>query len=183
MREKRRCPAARKGANRATGLDFLGRFSNPQNSQLNRSAQDISSVAPPNDDVGPIAWVHIFVSRLGRVGYWIASCPICGHEHVHGGYSDPFDPRKRQGFPKYQVNLRGPRSLGWRVPHCHAWDAPAYYYHEYELMLAAGPARFAPGAARSRAAKMAMAYLRSIGVETSNDTIPSSWRGAQWRWL
>jgi hypothetical protein len=35
-------PAAREGANQAAGSEFLGRFSNPQNSQLSRSGQEIN---------------------------------------------------------------------------------------------------------------------------------------------
>jgi hypothetical protein len=50
-----------------------------------------------------IAWTDIFVSRLGRVGYWIRQCPACGFEHAHGGFP-LFDPRLE---------------LGWRSSHCH----------------------------------------------------------------
>src|SRR6516162_6238907 len=42
-------PAAREGADRAEGSEFLGRSSNPQNSQLNRSGQDMSGVALLHD--------------------------------------------------------------------------------------------------------------------------------------
>jgi hypothetical protein len=133
---------------------------------------------------GPMAWAHIFVSRLGKVGYWLPACPFCGCEHVHGGY-EPFDPRKRQGFAKFQTNLRGEQSLGWRGPHCHEGpqhDISADDGREYELMLAAGPARFAPGAARSRLANRTMRFLRSLGIETSHETIPSAWPLPWWRW-
>jgi hypothetical protein len=41
MPQKPPRPAAREGADRAMGSEFLGRFSNPQNSQLRRSGQDI----------------------------------------------------------------------------------------------------------------------------------------------
>jgi hypothetical protein len=182
MREKPPRPHGSVTSQRAAGSEFLGRSSNPQNSQPSRSGQDILSVAAP-DSLGPIAWTHIFVSRLGRVGYWIACCPICGYEHTHGGYA-PFDPREKQGYAKVQVNLRGPQSLGWRVPHCHQapWEAVGHGGHEYELMLAAGPARFAPGANRARAARRTLAYLRSLGIETSDATIPSTRPLSWWRW-
>jgi hypothetical protein len=182
MRKKAMRPAAPGRAHRAAGSEFLGRSSYPQNSQEGRLGQGTSSAALLNT-CGPIAEAHIFVSRLGRIGYWIARCPMCGYEHVHGGYA-PFDPRERQGFPKFQVNLRGPHSLGWRAPHCH--HAPRSDTHEdedeYELMLAAGPARFAPGAEHSRRAKRTMDYLRSIGVPVSNDLLPSSNKPSWWRW-
>jgi hypothetical protein len=128
-------------------------------------------------DEEAIAWAHIFVSRLGKVGYWLPACPFCGCEHVHGGYK-PFDPRKRQGFAKFQTNLRGEQSLGWRGPHCHEGPQQG----EYELILAAGPARFAPGAKRSRAARSTMAYLRSIGVDVSDKILPSAKEHSWWRW-
>jgi hypothetical protein len=132
-----------------------------------------------------IAWAHVFVSRLGHVGYWIPQCPLCGNEHVHGGYL-PFDPRTRQGFARFQINLSRADSLGWRAPDCH--QAPQRSGREddgreYELVLATEPARFAPGAARSRCAIGAMAYLRSIGIKTSRQTIPSALSLSRWRWL
>ena len=122
----------------------------------------------------PIAWVHIFVSRLGRIGYWLPACPFCGFEHTHGAY-EPFDPRTAVG-----IN-------GRRASHCHQaplsldWDSTRE--GTYRLMLAAGVARFAPGAIRSRRAKHAMRFLQSLGIETSNETIPSAWPLSRWRWL
>jgi hypothetical protein len=118
---------------------------------------------------GSIAWADIFVSRLGRIGYWIRQCPACGFEHAHGGFP-LFDPRLE---------------VGWRGDHCHQAPREAWGLVEprpYELQLAAEPARFAPGAEHSRRAKRTMGYLRSIGVETSSQTIPSSWSPSWWRW-
>jgi hypothetical protein len=53
---------------------------------------------------------------------------------------------------------------------------------EYYLKLGPWPARLAPGAERSRAAKNACKYLRSIGVETSDEVIPSALPHSWWRW-
>jgi hypothetical protein len=133
---------------------------------------------------GPIALAHIFVSRLGRIGYWLPACSFCGHEHIHGPYP-PFDPRERRGYSKHQTNLTGPNSLGWRGSHC--CQSPHNFWcsireGEYELVLAPGPARFAPGAAGSRRAKDAMQFLQSLGIETSNETIPSELPPSWWRW-
>jgi hypothetical protein len=183
MMRKTRSPAAPGRAHRAAGSEFLGRLSNPQNIQDDHPGQGISSAALLNTR-GSRVEAHIFVSRLGRIGYWIACCPMCGYEHVHGGYA-PFDPRQRQGFAKFQVNLKGPQSLGWRAPHCHQAprsDTHEGDGHEYELMLAAGPARIAPGAENSRRAKRTMDYLRSIGVRVSNDILPSANKLSWWRW-
>jgi hypothetical protein len=156
MREKTPCPAAR-GAHRATGSEFLGRPSNPPD--INK--QDYEQA--------PIAWAHIFVTRFGEVGYWIPVCPFCGFEHAHGGYA-AFDPRNAQGL---------------RISHC--FQAPRKFWGSfsegtYDLRLARGPARFAPGAAQSPRAQRTMNYLRSIGIETSNETIASTSRELRWRW-
>jgi hypothetical protein len=61
---------------RATGLEFLDRLSIPQNSQVDRSGQDTSSVAASDR---PGAQAHAFVSRLGRVGYWRSRRPCKRH--------------------------------------------------------------------------------------------------------
>jgi hypothetical protein len=170
MSQKTRARWAHGGANRATGSEFLGRASNPQNSQVDRSAQDNSSVAIP-DESGRIAWAHIFVSRCGHVGLWIPRCPHCGYEHVHGGY------------PPYDIRRTFQAVGGWRAPHCH--QAPIYIEGsdwDYQLRPATELARFTPGAERSRAARNTMDYLRSIGIETSNETIPSTWPISWWRW-
>ena len=105
---------------------------------------------------GPIAWTDAVVSRRGaHGGPGFAECPACGFEHAHGGFP-LFDPRIE---------------LGWRGDHC--LQAPRELWTSiepkpYQLRLAPGPARFAPGAERSRRAKRAMDFLRSIGIETSD---------------
>jgi hypothetical protein len=164
-----------RGASRAAGFseELFRRTSKPKNSTSQNHRQR------------PIAWVSVFVSWLGNVGYWIRQCPLCGHEHVHGGYV-PFDPRTRQGFARFQFNLSHAESLGWRAPHCHQPPRCGTREddgREYELMLTAEPARFGPGAQYSRRAKRTMDYLRSIGVNTSSKTIPSAWPPSRWRWL
>jgi hypothetical protein len=50
------------------------------------------------------------------------------------------------------------------------------------LKLGPCPARLAPGAERSRPAKNACKYLRSIGVETSDEVILSALPRSWWRW-
>lgn len=117
----------------------------------------------------PIAWADIFVSRLGRIGYWIRQCPACGFEHAHGGFP-LFDPRLE---------------LGWRGDHCHQAPRKEWASIEprpYQLALAPGPARLAPSAERSRRAKRTMDFLRSIGIETSDESIPSAWPRSWWMW-
>ena len=167
-------PAALAGANRAAGqLEVLfRRASKPQDSNFQNPQQRL------------VAWTHVFVSRHGWIGYWIQQCPICGHEHIHGPYQR-FDPRQRSGFAKFQINLSSPRSLGWRGPHCDLAltdPCPENYGHEYELILARSPARFAPGTEHSFCAKSAMKWLRSIGMKTSNEVIPSERPYSWWRW-
>ena len=144
-------PEALTGANRAADLDeLLAATSDPKTSQSLSAPQ----VLP--------ARVHVFVSRTGRVGYWIPRCPFCGHEHIHGSY-EPFDPRSAEG-------------LGWRCSHCDQGGGT------YELVLAPEPARFAPGAKHSFHAKHTMKWLRSIGMKTSDEVIPSERPCSWWRW-
>jgi hypothetical protein len=50
-------------------------------------------------------------------------------------------------------------------------------------VLAAEPARYAPGAKRLPLARQAMCDLRSIGFPTSNETISSTWPSSRWRWV
>jgi hypothetical protein len=165
MNPEKRRPAAHAGANRATGFleELFGGASKSQHSN-------------PQSHQQRIAYVRVFVARSGRIGYHIAECPDCGDEHIHGPYPF-FDPRKRQGFAEFQTDLSCAESLGWRVPHCHSPRS------EYELVLAADPARYAPGAQRSRLAKQAMSNLRSIGFPTSNETLSSRWPRSKWRWI
>jgi hypothetical protein len=115
---------------------------------------------------GPTAWASIFVSRRGNIGYLIHECPYCGYEHIHGGHRPPVDLHRVEG---------------WRAPHCGCWFTPSPD-DEYYLKLRRGPARLAPGAERSRAANDTCAYLRSIGVETSDEVIPSARASSWWRW-
>ena len=166
-----------RGASRAAGFseELFRRTSKPKNSTSQNHGQR------------PIAWVSVFVSWLGNVGYWIrCHRPLCGSEHVHGGYL-PFDPRTRQGFARFSNQYcRRVESLGWRAPHCHQARQRGTREddgREYELVLTAESARFAPGAAHSRRAIGTMAYLRSIGIKTSSQTIPSAWPHSRWRWL
>jgi hypothetical protein len=174
MRPKMPRPAAHAGANRAAGYseELFGGASNSEHSK-------------PQGHRQLIARVRVFVTRYGRIGYHIAECPICGDEHIHG--TDPFfDPRERQGFAKFQTNLSCAESLGWRAPHC---SQSARYpiinddWNEYELVLAAEPARYAPGAKRSPLARQAMCDLRALGFPTSNETISSMWPASRWRWV
>jgi hypothetical protein len=139
-------------------MEEFGDASNPTNIKTKEQRQEA------------IAWAHVFVTRFGDVGYWIPICPLCEFEHTHGGFA-PFDPRLE---------------LSWLLSHCHQAPRKQWGLIEpgvYLLRLAPGPARFAPGAAHSRQAKATMDYLRSIGIETSNQTIPSTWPPSRWRWL
>jgi hypothetical protein len=150
---------------RATGLEeFSQTASGPTNKATTEPEQDDHSV--------PIAWSHIFVSRVGNVGLWIPRCPFCGFEHVHGGYR-PYD--IRQAFEKCD---------GRRAPHCH--QAPLYAAWgtgcSYQLKHIGGCVRFAPGARRSRAARETTNYLKAIGLETTDETICSNRPIAWWRW-
>ena len=112
----------------------------------------------------PIAWAHIFVTRFGGVGFWIEVCPFCGFEHAHSGYT-PFDLLNAQG---------------WRYSHCTYWGSISDGV--YDLRLIPSPARFAPGAVRSPKAQRTMDCLRSIGIETSSETIPCTSRELQRKW-
>jgi hypothetical protein len=137
--------------------------------ELLRGASNSPDINNQGYEQVPIAWAHIFITRFGHVGYWIPVCPFCWFEHAHGGDA-PFDPRQKEG---------------WRCSHC--FQAPRKYWElategTYYLKLVPGPARFAPGAARSRRAQLTMNYLRSIGIETSNETISSSSHELRWRW-
>ena len=166
MELKRRRPVRSARSNRATGSseELFGGAFRQEHSNARRHEQWI-------------ARVHVFVSRSGRIGYHITECPICWDEHIHGPYPI-FDPRERQGFAKFQNNLSCAESLGWRAPHC---------FHdcrsEYELVLVAEPARYAPGAQHSPLAGRTMKYLLSIGFPNSNETISSTWPPSRWRWL
>jgi hypothetical protein len=135
------------------------------------STSSVSTASEQEQDAAaaPIAWADIFVSRLGRIGYWIRQCPACGFEHAHGGFP-PFDPRLE---------------LGWRAPHCHQVPRNEWASIEpapYQLRLAPNPARYAPGAKQSRRAKRIMDYLCSIGIQTSDESIPSAWPRSWWMW-
>ena len=119
------------------------------------------------------AWVRIFVTREGRVGYWIRECPNCGYEHTHGSYP-PFDPREFANGPK-----------GRRAPHCKFHPrSPSFPggRDTYELRLVDEPAYLAPGAERSRLAKDTMQYPSNLGIEVSDKTIPSEMPTRSWRW-
>jgi hypothetical protein len=116
------------------------------------------------------------VGRRGDVGFWIEACPLCGgYEHTHTGCSGhaPFDPREA-------IKARG----GSRMPHCdsQAPNATVQELCEYQLRLAGTPARYAPGAERSRSATSTMKYLRSLGIATSDEMIPSTRPMSWWRW-
>jgi hypothetical protein len=157
MSQKTPRPAPLNGVDRAGNRKSLTGTSDPTDNNTEGHRQ------------GPIAWACTFVSRRGNVGYWIRECPFCGSEHTHGGSPPP-------------VALH--RADGWRAPHC-AFQAPRPTPQpngEYYLKLGPWPARLAPCAERSRTAKNACRYLRSIGVETSDEVIPSALPRSWWRW-
>jgi hypothetical protein len=160
-------PAARAGADRAGRWNSFGETSNSQNNPLLWLGQAVSS--------GPVVPVHLYVSRRGNVGFWIEACPLCGgYEHTHTGCPGfvPFDPR--DGVKKHD---------GWRMPHCGSQSPDGTdSLVEYRFRLAGTAARFTPGAERSRRARKAMNYLRSIGIATSDETIPSARPLRWWRW-
>jgi hypothetical protein len=171
-------PAAGRGAHRPAGFseELFGGASKPEHINPQRHQQRI-------------AYVRVFVARSGWIGDQIPECPICGDEHIHGPYRF-FDPRERQGFAKFQINLSCAESLGWRSPHCS--QSPRWPFidddviddgSEYELVLTVDPARCAPGAKSSLLAKQAMDSLRSIGFPTSNETLSSTWPSSKWKWL
>ena len=150
-------PASPKGGNRAGNRKSLTGASDPTDTNTEGRRQ------------GPIARACIFVSRRGNVEYWISECPYCGYEHIHGGSPPPVDLH---------------RADGWRAPHCGS-RTPRITPHpdgEYDLKLGPCPARLAPGAERSRAANNTCRYLRSIGIETSDEVIPSAHPRSWWRW-
>jgi hypothetical protein len=164
MPQKTPCPPGSLRSQRATGLEeFLQSASVPTSKAITESKQADPSV--------PIAWAHMFVSRVGHVGVWIPCCPFCGFEHVHGGY------------PPYDIREAFKACDGRRVPHCHQApvdvDSPA---RDYRLKHIGGPVRLAPGARSSRAARATMSYLNKIGLETCNETICSNRPAAWWRW-
>jgi|ERR1700733_1725342 len=164
MRQKTRRPAARDGANRAAGSENFSK------SISNLETNTPSS--PKQENISPLAIeAHIFVSRCGHVGLWIPCCPFCGYEHTHGGY------------PVHDIRIAFTAQEGWRVPHCGQASPDAYSAAgEYQLKPALTPARSAPGAEHSRAAKRTMEYLHSLGIKTSNEMLPSAWPLSRWRW-
>jgi hypothetical protein len=164
MTEKAPRPATPSGAHRAgTRKSFA---------DASASANRLPEGATQGGHFGPIAWAHIVVTRLGHVAIWIPSCPFCRPEHLHGGYK-PYD-------------IRQPFAVagGLRGPHCHqaperAW--PEGYTGDYRLVDTGTPARFAPGASRSRAANATLAWLKSIGVPTAAQEIASMNPKQWWR--
>jgi hypothetical protein len=159
-------PAARDGANRAAGLEDVSYYA----SDLNHTKPTKLAQATR----APIAWASIYVTRLGTMGYWVPQCPYCGLEGVHFAFA-PFDPRERRIFARFRHNPAKAKSLGWYLAHCSGgWQL------EYQLMLAPGPARFAPGAADSGFAKQRMAFVNSLGIEISDETLPSRWPLSWW---
>ena len=142
----------------------------PEAEELLPGASSPPDIKNQDGEQARIAWAYIFVTRDGDIGYSIPVCPFCGFEHTHGGYA-PFDPRNGEGG---------------RASHC--FQAPrkrwgSFCEGTYDLRLARGPARFAPGAARSHRAQRTMNYLRSIGIGALSETIPSTSRELRWRWL
>ena len=126
---------------------------------------------------GPIVLVHPYARRFGNVGFWIPACPLCGgYEHTNTCCPGraPFDPREA-------IKRRD----GWRGPHCGS-QAPSWAtiqeLCEYQLNLGSTQVRYAPGAQRSRYAGATMEYLRSLGLATSNEVIPSGRPLLWWRW-
>jgi hypothetical protein len=142
--------------------------------ELSQTAS-VSTDKPPTDSKQddhsvPIAWAHIFVSRLGNVGLWTPRCPFCGLEHVLGGYA-PSD--IVEVFKKL---------LDWQTPHCRTGPPLATWgVAGYQLDYVVGPVVFAPGARNSRLARSTMKYLRSIGLKSSNKALPSDRSTIWWR--
>jgi hypothetical protein len=118
----------------------------------------------------PSAITTIFVTRDGRVGLWLQRCPLCGCGHVH------------TICPFHDIRIAFAAAGGFRCSHCQLgpnYIPGAESARDYQLVWDNGPALFAPGASRSRAAKNAMRRLRALGIETLNEEIPSSlwvWR-------
>jgi hypothetical protein len=116
----------------------------------------------------------VCVSRKGGVGLYIPDCPLCGEPHIHGPY---------YRFHWDGVVEQDPREMfaalnGARASHCNRGDR-----RNYRLTPMPGvPVRYAPLAKGSQAARDTTAYLKRLGLKTSNEIMPSTWLDKAWRW-